>query len=245
MMYGVKHILSFDCADKTLGVCLLGYLPEETILEHMEFIMSENNQQKKASLITQLTNAILTVKSVWLFDLIPGLNVRATEDSVRLGRLKYALRSIRTILDTASISIDQIIIEYQMGQNDLSRLISAAITYEFVDMDAGIHVNIGHQCNQKNTNTNDVNAKNIIQIGPSFKNSFHFAQHLAYSEFASKYKTSKTANKHHTAENFKYFLGLQSINNPAFAFNLKDKHSEINHIADAFMQAVYWVLHKH
>jgi len=249
-MYGSKHILSFDCADKTLGVCLLSYLPSDIINEHVSLIESERDSKQRLSQIAQLVTSILTVKSAWLFDLVPGLVVRDTEDAIRLSRLKYALKSIRKVLDDAHIKLDRIIIEYQMGQNDLSRLISPAIVYEFVDADSNIKINIGHLPTNEVRNgltqhddkkTIDVPSQNIVMIGPAFKNSFHFAKHLAYSTYASKYQTNKTANKHHTSENFKYFLALQSINNPRYAFNLKDKHSEINHVADAFMQAVYWI----
>ena len=169
---------------------------------------------------------------------MPDAIVRDTEDSIRLSRLKYALKSIRKILDRASIKIDKIIVEYQMGQNDLSRLISAAIQYEFVDMDSKIQITIGQLCDEKKelAESCDVKSTDCISIGPAHKNSFSFAQNLSYGVFAAKYKTTTTANKHHTAENFKYFLGLQG-------FNLKGLHKEINHIADAFMQAAYWIIH--
>ena len=243
-MYGVKHVLSFDCADKTLGICLLSYLPSEIINEHVSIIENELNIQNKTKQTIQLINNILTVKGVWLFDLLPGLVVRDTEDAIRLSRLKYALKSVRKIIESAHIKLNRIIIEYQMGANDLSRLISSAINYEFVDCDPNIKINMGYLPNGSiiDPQTDNLSASNFLSIGPSFKNSFHFASYLSYSTFAAKYRTTTTANKHHTAENFKYWLELQAIANPQYAFNLKTKHSEINHVADAFMQAVYWIV---
>jgi len=249
-MYGVKHILSFDCADKTLGVCLVSYIPSNIINEHCSIIQNEENFTAKIQQITQLINNILTVKSIWLFDLVPGLIVRQTEDSVRLSRLKFALKSIRKVIDSANIQIDKIIVVYQMGQNDLSRLISSAILYEFVDIDPNINLTIGYLKNEsfknihdeKKDNNQNVPSNSCISIGPAFKNSIQFDNSLSYGTFAAKFKTSHTANKHHTAENFKFYLNLQSLNNPHYKFNIKANHSEINHIADAFMQAVYWII---
>lgn len=237
MVFGLKHVLSFDCADKTLGVCLVAYLPSEIISENIELIQSASFD-KQAVQTMDLVKNILSIRTYWLFNLLPDAIVRDTEDSVRLSRLKYALKSIRKILDRASIKIDKIIVEYQMGQNDLSRLISSAIQYEFVDVDSKIQVTIGQIDDEKKDLFEPCNVKSIdcISIGPAHKNSFSFAQNLSYGVFAAKYKTTTTANKHHTAENFKYFLELQG-------FNLKGLHKEINHIADAFMQAVYWIIH--
>ena len=250
MALGLKHVLSFDCADKTLGVCLVAYLPSEIISETIELIRSDSPEKQTPQTIN-LVNNVLSIRTYWLFNLLPDAIVRDTEDSVRLSRLKYALKSIRKILDRASIKIDKIIVEYQMGQNDLSRLISSAIQYEFVDVDSKIQVTIGqlddgykyptedlknHDEKRDLSESCDVKSSDCISIGPAHKNSFSFAQNLSYGVFAAKYKTTTTANKHHTAENFKYFLRLQG-------FNLKGLHKEINHIADAFMQAAYWIIH--
>ena len=237
MALGLKYVLSFDCADKTLGVCLVAYLPSEIISETIELIRSDSPEKQVPQTIN-LVNNVLSIRAYWLFNLLPDAIVRDTEDSVRLSRLKYALKSIRKILDRASIKIDKIIVEYQMGQNDLSRLISSAIQYEFVDVDSKIQVTIGQLCDEKKDLSESCNVKSsdCISIGPAHKNSFSFTQNLSYGVFAAKYKTTTTANKHHTAENFKYFLGLQGI-------NLKGLHKEINHIADAFMQAAYWIIH--
>lgn len=234
-MFGLKYVLSFDAADKTLGVCLMSYMPKITIDEQMELLVNEKNNVEKLKLISTIINNIIRIRSCWLFDLLPENIVRETPDSIRLSRLKYALKSIRKSLDDAKITLDHIIVEYQMGQNDLSRLISAGIMYEFVEYDANIHVNIGLST-MLDKKTNDILSSNCITIGPTFKNSIQFSPELSYSNFAAKYKTTKTANKHHTAENFKYFLTLNGISQ-------KNKHSEINHIADAFMQSVYWIIH--
>lgn len=238
-MYESKYVLSFDCADKTLGVCLLSYLPSDIINERIELIKGENTI-KQASQTIELIKNVLTVRSYWLFNLLPDLVVRDTEDAIRLSRLKYALKSIRNILDNANIRLNNVIVEYQMGQNDLSRLISAAIQYEFVDTDSNIQVTIGLLSDEKkyilsNQYEKNIQANSCISIGPSYKNSFSFSKDLTYGTFAAKYKTTTTANKHHTAENFKYFLSIHG-------FNIKALHKEINHIADAFMQAVWWII---
>lgn len=233
-MCDVKHCLSFDCADKTLGVCLIGFIPKEDVINRIEIIrdMTVENPHYTSRLVSD----ILSVKQYWLFNLLPEAKVRETDDHIRLGRLKAAINSIKTTVQSMNIRIDEVHVEYQMGQNDLSRLISAAIIYEFSTPDNNIQTIIGptsapvHQTPQIQ----------IFTIFPSSKNSICFHPNLAYSTFAAKYKTTTTANKHHTTENFKYFLTLQNSNKKIELGT--GKHSEINHIADAFMQSMYKIM---
>ena len=242
-MADIKHVLSFDCADKTLGICLIGYLTKDVINERLECLKDETEEEKPIY-IKQIINDIITVKNMWLFDLLKEEKVRDTDDFVRLGRLKHALNCVK---EEIKVPIDNIVIEYQMGQNDLSRLISSAIVYEFCNPDSNINVVIGNnKTNNNKTNTINTINNHIVIIGPAFKNSFYFHENLSYANIAhnggKKYKTNKTVNKHHTSENFKYFLELQSKNNNKHKFDQKIKHGDINHIADAFMQAVYCII---
>lgn len=255
-MTDIKHILSFDCADKTLGVCLIGWLNKECISERLECVLSEDRPEYKTYYLNKLSSELIVVEKMWLFNLLPDSIVRDTEDAIRLGRLKFALMTIRRFLIESKININNVIVEYQMGQNDLSRLISAAIIYEFCTEDPNIKINIGDSgsigkinigdsrsigdVDEKKTN-NSIN-NSIIVIMPGAKNSFYFHPSLSYGNFAAKYKTNKTANKHHTSENFKHFLQLQNNSCSPYKFDTKINHSEINHIADAFMQAVYWII---
>jgi hypothetical protein len=236
-MGDIKYILSFDCADKTLGICLLGWIPKEYINERLECLKASNNLSEMANLI----NDMLFVKEHWHFNLIPNLVVRDTEDGIRLGRLKAAMLNVRKYLTLNNIKVSNIIVEHQMKQNDLSRLISAAIIYEFCDEDQNIIVNIGasyvKSSPDKNINTH------IKVIQPCAKNSLHFHPTLSYGNIGIKYKSSKTTNKHHTAENYKYFIQLQNATDVYKKIKADHiKHGDINHISDAFMQAVYWIL---
>lgn len=234
-MGDIKYILSFDCADKTLGICLLGWIPKEQINERLECIKTSNNLSEMANLI----NDMLFVKEHWHFNLIPNLVVRDVENAIRLGRLKAAMLNVRKYLSLNNIKASNIIVEYQMG--DLSRLISAAIIYEFCDEDQNIMVNIGASYVKSSPNININTHINVIQA--SAKNSFYFHPNLSYGNIGVKYKTSKTTNKHHTAENYKYFMQLQNATDVYKKIKIDHiKHGDINHISDAFMQAVYWIL---
>jgi hypothetical protein len=238
-MCDIKYCLSFDCADRTLGVCLIGFLPLEDISNRIEVVNDETTY--KAYHYHNLLNDILHVKECWLFDLLPEGNVRNTDDSVRLSRLKAALCSIKLTIASLGIKLDEIHVEYQMGQNDLTRLISPAIIYEFCGPDNNIKALVG-PCVSVET---QATVPKVVVIMPSGKNSIHFKPELAYGVFAAKYKTTKTANKHHTAENFKYFLRMQNALVISKKINYLDiNHSVINHVADAFMQSVYKIMHE-
>jgi len=255
-MSDIRYLLSFDCADKTLGICCIGWLPKDHIEERLECIRSDLAANSAPADMAKLVGDMLFVKNMWLFNLLPDSVVRDTDDAVRLGRLKAALGKVRSFINSAGIKVSNIIVEYQMGQNDLSRLISAAIIYEFCDEDNGIQMNIcgggeasgtgaGVSANASaKVHANSQANSHIKVVMPAAKNSFHFHQSLSYGVFAAKYKTNKTANKHHTAENFKYFLQLQNSNSRCKKINFDYKHAEINHISDAFMQAVYWIFNQ-
>lgn len=244
-MSDIKYCLSFDCADKTLGICLIGFLPTEEISNRLEIINDETIYKEYYK--SKLIHEMLFVKQVWLFNLLPDAKVRETEDYIRLSRLKSALDQIKFHISEMNIVVDEIHIEYQMGQNDLSRLISSAIIYEFCGSDPAIQTVIGPSSKIPTTSTSMTKfiSPKISIIMPSGKNSICFNNHLAYSVFAAKYKTNKTANKHHTAENFKYFLKIQNATDllqDDKKINISANHTEINHIADAFMQSVYKII---
>lgn len=222
-MSDIKYCLSFDCADKTLGICLIGFLSKKSILDRIE----------KGD-IKNTIDDILSIKQFWLFNLLPEAKVRETDDHTRLSKLKSAILSVKSTIEEMNIKINEVHIEYQMGPNDLSRLIYAAIIYEFCSPDDNIQTIIGPAKSSSDEST----AIDIFTIFPSAKNSICFHPSLAYGVFAAKYKTNTTANKHHTAENFKYFLKINECSEKNIN-QTQMKHAEINHIADAFMQSVY------
>jgi hypothetical protein len=232
----INYILSFDCADKTLGVCLIGYLPKPIIIDELEFIKTLTDENFIQEEFSSLINNMLFVEEMWLFNLLGDVKVRDTEDYIRLARLKYALKSINKYLSDNNITLSEIHIEYQMGQNDLTRLISPAIIYEFVNEDNMINLIIGPVTEYKESSQSPIS---ISVIQAAAKNSFCFHESIAYNVFAAKYQTNTTANKKHTAENFRYFLEIQNKLMHKKIDASKISHKEINHIADAFMQSAH------
>jgi TusA-related sulfurtransferase len=77
----------------------------------------------------------------------------------------------------------------------------------------------------------------IVTIGSSKKNTFSFTDALSVNSFYSKYTTVRTANKAHTTANLEYYCGAYNI-------PLNIHKSLYNHLADAFMQLVYYVADK-
>lgn len=239
-MSDIRYCLSFDCADKTLGVCLLGYLPMDEINNRMEVIKDEEHY--KMYYINQLTSDMLFIKQCWLFDLLPDAKVRETADYERLGRLKYALQIIKKYINS-TIHLHEVDVEFQMGQNDLSRLISAAIIYEFCDAIRDINVIIGYNDQPQQPECNS--SVEISVIMPAAKNSFHFHRDLSYGQIATKHKSNKTINKHHTDENMKYFIALyNACCCTEKKINIIGRYTATNHISDAFMQSVSRIIKK-
>lgn len=236
-----KYCLSFDCADKTLGVCLIGFMNAADILNNFGICQDAGSKESPIKFFTNngIFNNVVFVRECWLFNLLPETKVRGTDDSLRLGRLKTALSSIKKTLDEMKISIAELHIEYQMG--DLCRLISAAIIYEFTASDKNIETIIGPKIDVP-----EIAGPKIVVVMPACKNSIEICDELGYRVFIERPTTRTTANKHHTAENFKYFLRMQDTRSTYKKISLgKCKHSEINHIADAFMQSMYILCQHH
>lgn len=244
MSSGTSYILSFDCADKTLGVCIIGFSPKDIIGENLDMINDATVYKEYYQLKT--AHDMLFMKEMWLFNLLPDETVRGTSDALRLSRLKAALNIIKKYISSSNIKIDNVLVEYQMVQNDLSRLISAAIIYEFASPDS--HIINELSTSELYESTPIGIDTNIAVVMPAGKNAFHFHQSLSYSNIAIRYATNTSANKRHTSENFKMFLKTQSktaklLGLKALIFDTeKITQKKINHIADAFMQAVYWII---
>lgn len=240
-----KYLLSVDCADQTLGIVLIRYSNFKELLEQFSARVREikaNNITLSHEEFTQYLNyakdilsSRITIVKSWLFKLLPDQMVRGTKQSVRFGRLKIALASIDKYLIDYGIKISNLVIEYQMG--DLSRDIYDGIVYHYQDQDGTIEsldLETGIQTEIKNTESPKIN---IIEIHPTCKNAFWFDRSIKYSVFLEQYKTLKSANKAHTTENFKYFL--ENIQKKQFSITVKTK---LNHLADAFMQAYYYII---
>jgi hypothetical protein len=222
-------VLSFDCADKTLGVALLEY-DEEWKVKLEPYNKPLPSKIKKSEALAYVDGIApllkpIRIKGWWVVDLVPEGKSSDASLEVKLARLKYFLSSIP--------SADLIIVEYQMGLNTKSRNIMSGIIEYYTNPDPNIVV----------TGSSDITGgscspKNVVVVGTGLKNSHSFADHLDYSHFAAKYKTSYAANKNHCLSNMLYWMELWEPDQLPLFKSLKKKDD----VAEAMMQAIVFLL---
>lgn len=240
-----KSILSFDCANQTLGIVLITFDTDEDELIHKLCKYMKANTPKNLEelelLIRMMQNiAHLTrLEKAWLYKLVTVGLVRDTPEIERLALLKSVLQTVRLETEALTGAIDYVVIEHQMG--DLEKSVYSAIVYEFQSPKIGSELVLSLSSYSLSPSRSPPSQSfrsqtQVINIHPTYKNTFHFHESLAYPLYLDKYKTLKGANKAHTTENFQYFL---NVFQPELIKSTKK--SEINHIADAFMQAYYCI----
>lgn len=115
------HILSFDCANRSLAVCFI------TLNEHVERDILTSYNKKDAAAVIFLINNYIKIHMLKVYDLTEGIKRTTVE---RAALLKRCLSR----LDFAGLTPDNILVEYQMSANDKSRCVSNQIVYHFTDM---------------------------------------------------------------------------------------------------------------
>lgn len=223
-------ILSFDCANQTLGIVLISY-DFANIRKLNKFLSSYTPSESTILDVLKMANKAangVTLHKAWLFKLITEGRVRDTPEIERIALLKNVMKQVRA----ESECVDYVVIEHQMG--DLEKSVYSAIVYEFCNPKSGAQIVLQMGQIQPTPPMIEHKTCNIINIHPTYKNSFYFHESLNYSNYLDKYKTLKGANKAHTTENFLYYL---QVFQPELL--VQTKKSEINHLADAFMQAYY------
>jgi hypothetical protein len=213
-------ILSFDCADKTLGICEIEV--DDFYEDKLEDVKLDKEGQEKLSEI--LCNHVILVNA-WIVDILPDQKVREVSSTMRLGRLKKILFDLP--------KPDVVIVEHQMSKNDLSRSIQDGIVSFYQPMLSGANIT-ALKIPNKSSHINKLFPKVYI-LKPTWKNTISFSKELEYCEFTKKYKTQKSINKRHAYENMMFFL-------KTFKQELNVNYTKGNHIADAFMQAYYWIV---
>lgn len=183
------YILSFDVATKSLAVSLIKYNYNindayAQIKKIYEEYKKENkptiDKLKSYNLLLDKTNDILhnmiSFEMAEVIDLIPDKQIKDTTINERTIRLKNYLIELdkKLSLITGDLTI---LIEYQMGPNDKSRVISSQLLYHF-----------------------SVNYTKILLIGPSLKNKVFIKndEKSEHSYYLQKHKTNYTANKNHS-----------------------------------------------
>jgi hypothetical protein len=188
-----------------------------------------------------MVDNILVIKFFNVVDLIPG---RKVEEVSVLDRTRL-LKTVLMTIDKQFSTPDQILIEYQMGPNDIARMISSQIAYHYTEV-----TNIEFKCKVSKSiidtncityavkhfplNAIDFNpsSNSIHLISPMLKNAYHIATDGAYENFIVK-SSNTVANKKHTLYNFSHYIKIMMANGNELLDNIPNK---ANDISDSFMQ---------
>jgi len=239
------RILSFDCAVENMGVCLINHnenyrdelkaaaVSLTGLLSAVDEYELETFLQLLTDYLTEIDrvlNSVFAIEWFNVINLIPGKKIKEVPIVERTRRLKQLLNE----LDRNLPAPDVVLIEYQMKLNDISRLQSSQIMYHYVDeSDSDIKYAVG---GFSFSGVSLVSKPRVVElVGASLKNVYCFSADGEYSNFIVKY-VNYTANKKHTAYNFKHYLDV--FGGGDVLVGVKNK---INDISDAFMMAYGWL----
>jgi hypothetical protein len=102
------HILSFDCANRSLAVCFMSININTTGIRQ--------------------TEDDIKIHILKVFDLTKGEKIDTVNRTVLL---KECLNKIDKLVSASKVKPDQILVEYQMSANDKSRCVSNGILYHY------------------------------------------------------------------------------------------------------------------
>jgi hypothetical protein len=225
-----QNILSFDCAEKSLAVCLATYdthahVKIEEIIEGIR--VSSGDDVSKCELIPtmeamtridKLNDNTIKLHFAKVYDITKGSKTKLKSEAKTKELKRFLTELDLSVFPTGTglgiEKLDLVLIEYQMPSNNKSGRISHQLEYQYIDKAVRVHT-----------------------VGPSLKNKMAFAPHLVHSAFMEKYATSYYANKMHCKKNFLHWLNVFGLNH--FIKDIKKKNHD--DIADAFMQMVAWV----
>lgn len=235
--------LSFDCANKSLGVSYFQYDLNSSVsliklcnnyydMLNIEYDVNSSilNNIKRLKLklktkeliskyikfLIELNKLLDSVIDIRYLDVINLLNDRKTKNVNIIDRsvcLKTKLLYIDSLLNISNQTT--VVIEYQMNCNDKSRTIYNQLIYHY-------------SC---------INKFIVKVIAPAFKNKIYFSEELKHNKFLQIYRSNYIANKKHTSANFIYFMNV--FDKSELISHIKKKN--IDDISDSFIQALYIV----
>ena len=235
--------LSFDCANKSLGVSYFQYDLNSSVsliklcnnyydMLNIEYDVNSSilNNIKRLKLklktkeliskyikfLIELNKLLDSVIDIRYLDVINLLNDRKTKNVNIIDRsvcLKTKLLYIDSLLSKSNQTT--VVIEYQMNCNDKSRTIYNQLIYHY-------------SC---------INKFIVKVIAPAFKNKIYFSEELKHNKFLQIYRSNYIANKKHTSANFIYFMNV--FDKSELISHIKKKN--IDDISDSFIQALYIV----
>lgn len=251
-------IISFDCANKSLGVSIIEYndnwrsILNSIINAHKQFmsridtttdILSALSHIKQTLEHLQLAiDDIFSLKYGNVFDLIPNMKVKNSDIKIRSSRLKGALNYIDNIFIHIfnNAPIDKILIENQMAPNDKSHEVASKIydhytpaSYDFAECVSYPAYNIYKQQISRKTS--------VELIGGSLKQKLSFSRKGRLSNFIVKYASNYGANKAHSKFNF--LIWIKTFKLDSLIIGIPQKN--LDDIADSFLMALAYIKKYH
>jgi len=208
----MPYCLGIDCAIKTFAfsfsqIDLSTHAADtKSLLQLIEEIDNGGDVKNaiiKATEINERTKNYCTILGGDVIDLTGGEKMDMVD---RIRALTHYCRAHILPLFPPGEKIN-VYIEFQMGQNPDARVIMSSVVTLFID-------------------------HNIFIVPPSLKNKIYFTEDGKLSNFIVKYASQYSANKAHTAFNFKYVLTNFKCSLPGI------KAAKLNHIADSFIQII-------
>lgn len=116
------HILSFDCANRSLAVCFA------SVNTNLLSDLTKAHDTKDVKKCVDLINSYVQIHILQVFDLTKGEKCTSVERALLL---KQCLKKIDSL---TTIKPDRVLIEYQMSSNDKSRCVSQQIVFHYSDI---------------------------------------------------------------------------------------------------------------
>lgn len=218
----MPQYLSFDVATKTLAfVKFTTNIDWEKLDKILAFVVFCKANLKSASpeqldkMILKVDSLMVELKSMIIIE--DGTTVDLFPDTPNedIKIVPRVIAATKYIKNRIHVDTDTIVIvEFQMGPNNKAGHVEAAIISIFAE----------HQ---------------VHEVHPSLKAKIFFSSELKHHHYTKKYGTLKTANKNHARDNFNEAEKLFTSKLPA---NITPALK--GHIADAFMNAFYFICKK-
>ncbi len=232
--------IGFDIATKSLSIVIIKYdgndvfnLINEEINSYRKLTCAPQQKSKNYIKLLKKCNDILDnqyeIKYLDVIDLTPDKKIKDTNTIEKTLCLEHFLRNtITPILMKIPEEERTFIIEYQMGPNDKSRVISSQIMFY-----------CSLFCCKKLQRAQE----QIKLIGPALKNKLYITddEKSFHSYHLGKYKTNYAANKNHTKYLLKTFLGVRGRGHILKKISKKN----LDDAADAFCMIIAYIKNTH
>lgn len=216
-------VLSLDCGNKSLGVCILKINPG--------FIKRIKKSIQKYKEIKPDITPYIEILWVGSYNLIPDLNLKDANIIIRTQRLKAALQDICSKVDN---KIDHVLIEYQMVHNKKTNDQSAQIVMYFSEMNYNFTIN---EKAVAPVETKESKYPEIHIVLPTLKNTIVY-KGIKHHTYVTKYAKLEDANKAHCKEIFKAWCIDYELD-----YAKKCKATVLRDLADSFCQGFIWSMY--